>query len=142
MVLEEPNSPCTSQYESGMSRTRLKDNARCLSRQYSNQKTLLLSSLASVPETENLSWSRLQIHRGFAQGDTRAEHRSSSRFSSSEMVSRTALLHHLKQSLLKSPPDTAMDSRINVSTSSMTPTGSFFAVVSGGVEDSWRLFWG
>lgn len=121
-----------------MSRTRLKDRAKCLSRQYSSQNTLLRSSLASVLVTEKLSCSRLQEHKGFAHGDTRAEHRSSSRLSSRENARRTALFHHLKQSLLKSPPETAMESRIKVSTSSMAPAGSFFAVVSGCADENWK----
>lgn len=114
-----------------MSRTRLNESAKCRSRQYSSQNTLLLSSLASVLDSEKSSCSRLQEHRGFAHGDTVAKHRSSSRFSSSEAANRTALLHHLKQSLLKSPPETAIDKRMNVSTSSITPAGSFLAVSRG-----------
>lgn len=121
-----------------MSRTRLKDRARCLSRQYSSQKTLLRSSLVSVLVTEKLSCSRLQEHRGLAHGDTKAEQRSSSRLSSREEARRTALFHHLKQSLLKSPPETAMDSRMKVSTSSITPAGSFLAVVSGCADENWK----
>lgn len=117
-----------------MSRTRLKDSAKCLSRQYSNQKTRLLSSLASIVKGEELPLSRLQEHNGLTQGDTTAEHFSSSRFSSRDQASRTALFHHLKQSLLKSPPETAMDNSIKVKTSSMTPAGSFFAVSSGCVD--------
>lgn len=125
-----------------MSSTRLKDRAKCLSRQYKSQNTRLLSSLASVLVTEKVSWSRLQEHKGLAHGETEAEHLSSSRFSSRERASRTALFHHLKQSLLKSPPETAIDKRINVSTSSITPAGSFLAVVKGCVEENWKPLWG
>lgn len=121
-----------------MSRARLNDNAKCLSRQYSSQKTLLRSSLTSVLVSEKLSCSRLQEHKGFAHGDTRAEQRSSSLLSSRENARRTALFHHLKQSLLKSPPETAMDSRMKVRTSSITPAGSFFAVVSGCADENWK----
>lgn len=121
-----------------MSRTRLNDSARCLSRQYSSQKTLRRSSLASVLVTEKLSCSRLHEHNGFAHGDTEAEQRSSSRLSSRDSVRRTALFHHLKQSLLKSPPETAMDSKMKVSTSSMTPAGSFLGVVSGCAAENWK----
>jgi hypothetical protein len=47
------------------------------------------------------------------------------------MASRTALFHHLTQSDLKSPPDTAIANRMKVKTSSITPPGSFVAVVVG-----------
>lgn len=46
------------------------------------------------------------------------------------------MLHHLKQSLLKSPPDTAIDKRMKVSTSSMAPAGSFLAVSSGWLDEN------
>lgn len=119
-----------------MASTLLNDKAKCLSRQYNNQNTLLLSSRASVLDTDGLSCSRLQQHKGFAHGETEAAQRSSSRLSSKEDANRTALLHHLKQSLLKSPPETAIERRMNVRTSSMTPAGSFFAVVNGCVDEN------
>ncbi len=105
-----------------------------IKRQYSSQNTRRRSSRASRFATESISGSLRQEHKGFAQGETVAEHRSSSRCSFNENVSRIALLHHLKQSDLKSPPDTAMDSKMKVSTSSMTPAGSLVAVVVG-MED-------
>ncbi|OWT42898.1 hypothetical protein VFPPC_17909 [Pochonia chlamydosporia 170] len=85
----------TSQYESGMDKTVLKDRLRCLSRLYSSQNTLLRSSRRSNSTNVASERSLWQEHKGFAQGETDAGHRSSSRFNWRERVSLTAFDHHL-----------------------------------------------
>ena len=88
-------SPYTSQYESGIDTTVLKDKLKCLSKQYRSQKTLRRSSLASIVDEDSVLWSLRQEQRGFAQGETEEGHRSSSRLSFRARVSLVALLHHL-----------------------------------------------
>ena len=78
----------------------------------------------------------LQEHRGLAQGDTEAEHCSSALLNLRARESLIALLHHMLQSDLKSPPETAIDRRMKVSTSSTTPAGSFVSVIVGTVDEA------